>query len=135
MKRIPLFACLLLAVWPFLFFWQFAGGQQIFFFGDTAQFWYPTHVAYANALRAGHLPLWTPEIFGGFPLYAEMQIGALYPPQAAPFYGHRRYHAAGAYDCSAARPFWCGVQAELLRFTCHESYRESRVSGVGRGNR
>src|SRR5512143_2491666 len=80
MKRIPLFACLLLAAWPFLFFWQFAGGQQIFFFGDTAQFWYPTHVAYANALRAGHLPLWTPEVFGGFPLYAEMQIGALYPP-------------------------------------------------------
>ncbi len=52
----------------------------MFYFGDIARFFYPTRVLYANALRTGRLPLWTPELFTGFPLFAEMQTGALYPP-------------------------------------------------------
>ena len=33
-----------------------------------------------EALAAGRLPLWEPRINAGFPLFAEGQVGALYPP-------------------------------------------------------
>lgn len=33
-----------------------------------------------EALGQGRLPLWEPRINGGFPLFAEGQVGALYPP-------------------------------------------------------
>lgn len=52
----------------------------MFYFGDIARFFYPTRLLYADALRSGRLPLWAPELLMGFPLFAEMQTGALYPP-------------------------------------------------------
>jgi hypothetical protein len=64
---------------PFIFYWRATIGQGMFFFGDIARFFYPMSVLYANALAAGRLPLWQPEILAGIPLLAEMQIGALYP--------------------------------------------------------
>ena len=70
----------LVASWPFVFYWRAALRQGMFYFGDIARFFYPTRVLYANALSAGRLPLWTPELLMGFPLFAEMQTGALYPP-------------------------------------------------------
>ena len=72
-------AMLFLALWPLVYFWQAALHQAVFFFGDIFLFFYPTHLAYANALRAGRLPLWEPRILSGFPLFAEGQIAALYP--------------------------------------------------------
>ncbi len=69
----------LVAALPFLVYWRAAFGQGMFFFGDIARFFYPMRVLYADALAAGRLPLWQPEILAGFPLLAEMQIGALYP--------------------------------------------------------
>lgn len=68
-----------LAAWPFLFFWQAALRLAVFFYGDILLFFYPTHLAYAEALRQGRLPLWEPRMMAGFPLFAEGQIGALYP--------------------------------------------------------
>ncbi len=70
----------LLAGWFLVYYWQAALGLGMFYFGDIARFFYPTRVLYADALRQGRLPLWTPEILAGFPLFAEMQTGALYPP-------------------------------------------------------
>ncbi|TAH51858.1 MAG: hypothetical protein EYC68_08740 [Chloroflexota bacterium] len=64
---------------PFIFYWRAALGLGMFFFGDIARFFFPTRVLYANALQAGRLPLWQPEILAGIPLLAEMQTGALYP--------------------------------------------------------
>ena len=72
-------AMLFLASWPFIYFWQAALRQAVFFFGDIFLFFYPTHLAYADALRAGRLPLWEPRLLSGFPLFAEGQIAALYP--------------------------------------------------------
>jgi len=72
-------AVVLLAAWPLIYFWQAALRQAVFFFGDIFLFFYPTHLAYADALHQGRLPLWEPRILAGFPLYAEGQIGALYP--------------------------------------------------------
>lgn len=73
-------ALALVAGWPFVFYWRATLGLGMFYFGDIARFFYPTRVLYANALSAGRLPLWAPEILMGFPLFAEMQTGALYPP-------------------------------------------------------
>ncbi len=73
------FALAFIFLLPFVFYWRAALGLGMFFFGDIARFFYPTRVLYADALRAGRLPLWQPEILTGIPLLAEMQTGALYP--------------------------------------------------------
>lgn len=64
---------------PFVLYWRATLGLGMFFFGDIARFFFPTRVLYADALAAGRLPLWQPEILMGLPLLAEMQTGALYP--------------------------------------------------------
>ncbi|HEY3118161.1 MAG TPA: hypothetical protein VGK54_15565, partial [Chloroflexota bacterium] len=46
---------------------------------DTKVFFFPLLVAIHDALRAGHLPLWTPLIFSGYPLFADGEGGVLYP--------------------------------------------------------
>ena len=47
---------------PFVFYWRATLGLGMFFFGDIARFFFPTRVLYADALRAGRLPFWQPEI-------------------------------------------------------------------------
>ncbi|MGE5262512.1 MAG: YfhO family protein [Acidobacteriota bacterium] len=90
-------ALFLLVAWPLAFFWPAAFRQAVFSFGDISLFFYPTHLAYANALRALRLPLWEPKILAGFPLFAEGQIGALYPTH--PFlYGLLPIDIATNYD-------------------------------------
>lgn len=78
-KKTDWLVILFLAGWPFVFFWPATLRQAVFFFGDIFRFFYPTHLVYANALREFRLPLWVPEMMAGFPIYAEGQIGALYP--------------------------------------------------------
>src|SRR6266511_614091 len=63
-----------------LVYWPVALGVGIYAESDTLTFFYPVFATLHAALRAGELPLWTPYMFGGFPLFAEGQIGALYPP-------------------------------------------------------
>lgn len=72
-------AVFLLAGLPLAVFAPAALRQAVFFFGDIFLFFYPTHLAYADALHQGRLPLWEPRMFAGFPLFAEGQIAALYP--------------------------------------------------------
>ncbi len=96
-NRSDFIALVSLAAWPLVFFWQAALRQAVFFFGDILLFFYPTHLAYANALREGRLPLWEPRMLAGFPLFAEGQIGALYPTH--PFlYGLLPMDVATNYD-------------------------------------
>ena len=64
-------------------YWPLALGIGIYAESDTFTFFYPVFAILHAAVRAGELPLWTPYIFGGFPLFAEGQIGALYPPSLA----------------------------------------------------
>ena len=47
---------------------------------DLPPFEYPLASVYHNALARGQLPLWSDLMGFGFPLYAEGQIGAFYPP-------------------------------------------------------
>ncbi|HEX2185853.1 MAG TPA: hypothetical protein VHN78_10150, partial [Chloroflexota bacterium] len=46
---------------------------------DTKYFYFPLLSTLAAALKAGHLPLWEPGIFGGYPLFADGEAGMLYP--------------------------------------------------------
>ena len=62
-------------------FWQDLFGGQVYFGSDTLSFYYPLTAWYAEQLRSGHLPLWIPYIFGGYPLFADGEIGMLYPLQ------------------------------------------------------
>lgn len=78
-KRSGWFGLGFAALLPLVFYWRATIGFGMFFFGDIARFFFPTRVLYADALRAGRLPLWQPEILTGIPLLAEMQTGALYP--------------------------------------------------------
>src|SRR5688572_1027666 len=61
-------------------FWPMLVGIGVYAESDTFTFFYPVFAQLHASLRAGELPLWTPYVFGGFPLFAEGQIGALYPP-------------------------------------------------------
>lgn len=90
-------AILALGGLPFAYFWQATFRQAVFFFGDILLFFYPTHLAYATALREGRLPLWEPRMLTGFPLFAEGQIGALYPTHPL-LYGLLPIDVATNYD-------------------------------------
>ncbi len=95
--RTDFWAVVALAAWYPALFWQATFRQAVFFFGDILMFFYPTHLAYANALRQGRLPLWEPKLFAGFPLLAEGQIGALYPTHPL-LYGLFPLDVATNYD-------------------------------------
>ena len=60
--------------------WPTLAGVGLYGRSDTFTFFYPVFATLHQSLRDGELPLWTPHIFGGFPLFAEGQTGALYPP-------------------------------------------------------
>lgn len=61
-------------------FWPLLAGLGIYAESDTFTYFYPVFALLHASVRAGELPLWTPYVFGGFPIFAEGQIGALYPP-------------------------------------------------------
>lgn len=48
--------------------------------GDTFSYFYPYWGARDMTLRAGMLPLWSPDLFMGVPLLANSQLGTFYPP-------------------------------------------------------
>jgi hypothetical protein len=78
----PAFIIILL---PLIFFFPAALGQTIIVAGDFTgsdllDLNYPFKVALSEAIRARQLPLWTPFLSNGFPLLAEGQMGAFYPP-------------------------------------------------------
>ena len=63
-----------------VFFWPAATLQGAFFVQDVMVQNYPFRAFFAQALSQGELPLWNAAINCGFPLFAEGQAGALYPP-------------------------------------------------------
>mgnify|MGYP001424603004 CR=1 FL=1 len=71
---------LFLIALPLVFFWRITLGQGVWFTTDIARLFYPFAVELTRALNQGRLPLWSPGMLAGFPLLAEGQVGALYPP-------------------------------------------------------
>jgi len=62
-----------------LFFGKLLFTNLILARGDILSYIYPYWTAAADALRAGRLPLWNPDLFMGAPLLANSQMGFLYP--------------------------------------------------------
>jgi hypothetical protein len=70
---------LLLITAVLLFFNKMAFSNLILARGDTFLYFYPYWQTAADALRAGHIPLWNPMIFMGVPFMANSQAGLFYP--------------------------------------------------------
>src|SRR5947209_521610 len=52
---------------------------RVFYERDTELFYLPLLRWYLGQMQQGHLPLWIPLIFGGYPLFADGELGMLYP--------------------------------------------------------
>ncbi len=72
-------AVIFLATWHLFYYWPVSIGQKVFIDGDILFFFLPVRTELARALADGRLPLWSPGIEAGFPLFAEGQVAALYP--------------------------------------------------------
>jgi hypothetical protein len=68
-----------LAVLILIFFNRMAFSNLILARGDTFLYFYPYWAAAAEALRAGRVPMWNPDIFMGAPMLANSQMGFFYP--------------------------------------------------------
>ena len=79
--RADALAILLLCTLPFIYFWRVTLGWGVWFTRDLSRVYYPFAALLARDLRAGRFPLWVDELQNGFPLVAEGQSAALYPPQ------------------------------------------------------
>lgn len=70
-------------------------GDSVFYERDTELFYQPLMTWYLGQVQAGRLPLWIPLIFGGYPLFADGELGMLYPLNVAlvPFLDAARFLA------------------------------------------
>lgn len=62
-----------------LAFWHIGPAGRVVAGGDLFAYFYPYWSGAAEALRAGRLPLWNPDLFMGVPFLANSQVGVLYP--------------------------------------------------------
>ncbi|MCL5957922.1 MAG: YfhO family protein [Chloroflexi bacterium] len=72
-------AILLLLVAVFVFHTDLVDGR-VFEEADTSTYYYPVMSTLDRAISQNSIPLWTPHIFGGYPLFADGEGGMLYPP-------------------------------------------------------
>jgi hypothetical protein len=79
LKRSAILPVLLLAAAVIIFFNKMALTNLILARGDTLLYFYPYWQAAADALQAGHVPLWNPDLFMGAPFIANSQVGFFYP--------------------------------------------------------
>jgi len=68
-----------LAVLTIFFFWRILFSNQALFNSDIIVFYYPGADLWARSVGSGHIPLWNPFIYNGFPYLAEPQFSTLYP--------------------------------------------------------
>ncbi len=102
------------------FFREAVALRGVFFHYDHALQNYPYREFFARGLRDGQMPLWSSDLFCGFPLFAESQGNAAYPPFLALF--------------SALRPWVAYNYYTVLHFLMAGlfTYLFARVMGVGR---
>jgi hypothetical protein len=55
-------------------------GNVVAYERDTTVFYFPLMTWVAQRLHQGELPLWTAQVFGGYPIFADGEIGLAYPP-------------------------------------------------------
>ncbi len=64
-----------------IFYAPILAGTATFWGGDLTEFMFPVYTVLAKAIRTLNLSslIWNPDIFNGFPLLAEGQVGGFYP--------------------------------------------------------
>jgi hypothetical protein len=55
-------------------------GNVVAYERDTSDFYYPLMAWVGQQLRQGTFPLWAPQVFGGYPIFADGEVGLAYPP-------------------------------------------------------
>jgi Bacterial membrane protein YfhO len=63
-----------------IFYWIPITSSEASIQWDAVDVHYSSQKYFADHLRAGEMPFWTPYIFSGFPFLADPQAGAWYPP-------------------------------------------------------
>lgn len=88
---------------------------EVPFFRDLTNYFYPLRYSLYESLRAGEFPLWDRRFAQGFPNFAGLQLGALYPPHwlllAFPFYAAIRaifvlHFLIAAVGCFILLRYW-----------------------------
>lgn len=72
-------AAIVVSLLPLIYFFPATRGNLVISPDDGLIFNIPIRVAVANLVHAGYLPLWTPDIFCGMPLFGAAQAGVLFP--------------------------------------------------------
>ncbi len=75
-----------------LLFWQVLLSGQVFFWHDVSVAYMPLRKLAQEAIRQGHLPLWTMKLGCGFPLLAEGQCATFYPLHISAYLGLPYYY-------------------------------------------
>lgn len=70
---------LLLLLLPFTFFIEATLAKKVFWVWDITLIHYPLRVFTVDTIKQGHLPLWNPYVFCGYPHLAGGQMGMFYP--------------------------------------------------------
>ena len=73
-------ALLLLLIMTLWFGHEMVWGGKVPFFRDLGTYFYPMRFSLAESFKTGELPLWDRHVAMGFPLLADFQSGAFYPP-------------------------------------------------------
>ncbi|MGQ9585539.1 MAG: YfhO family protein [Anaerolineae bacterium] len=108
-----------------LFFAPVWAGRLLLYGGlDIQTIHYPLHAAYAAALRQEQLLLWTPLLANGFPLFAEGQMGGLYPPNLL------LYRLLPLDLAHNANPLLHLLLAQVAAYTFARQLRLSRVAAA-----
>jgi hypothetical protein len=84
MKQLPLKKdCLALSLLIAMVLWfggEMVWGDKAPFFRDLGTYFYPMRFSLAQSFKLGELPLWDRHVAMGYPLLADFQSGAFYPP-------------------------------------------------------
>jgi len=78
-SRAESFYWLLIPAFFILFFWPATLAGRFFVGGDALVYSYPLRTAMWEMIRHGQLPLWTPTLLSGYPLFSMAQLGLGYP--------------------------------------------------------
>jgi hypothetical protein len=70
----------LIALCAILFYWAPMTSPSASIQWDAADLHYPLQKYFSDRLLSGKLPFWTPYLFSGYPILANPEVGAWYPP-------------------------------------------------------
>ena len=91
-ELVALFCVLVMVLW---FTDEIVRAGKIPFYRDLGPYFYPMRFNLAMSVQAGELPLWNRHVAMGFPLAANIQSGAFYPPHLVflvlPFFDALRF--------------------------------------------